>query len=159
MRHPNRKERVGFMITRFAILRSHAFSGLQHLAPVIGDTVDNPVTVILTFDQTTLFENREMIGKFGSGKTHEPVDDADTERLIFNQVKDGESQRIGKCMIRFASLFEFFLLRDAFDKGIKSTKLFEFFPDFFWKLHLLVLCALAFRTATGFLHSRHFKNM
>ena len=76
------------------LLFSHTFRTLQRLSPAICDAIDDPVPVILTCGQVTFFENREMIGEFRAGEVHEPVDDADTERLIFYQVQDRESQRI-----------------------------------------------------------------
>lgn len=48
----------------FPVLQSRVFSALQEMTPAISNGVDDPVAVILPFDEATLFQDIEMIGEF-----------------------------------------------------------------------------------------------
>jgi hypothetical protein len=125
----------------------------------IRQRIDDPVPVILPFDEAGLLENREVIGEFRASEVREPFDDTHAERLVFYQAKDREPQRIGERMIRFALLNKFLMGRDAFGKSFKTSPLFKIFPDLFGKVHLCISRVTGIYFTTGFFCSWHFKNM
>ena len=63
------------------LLFHHAFRALQHLAPEIGDAVDDPVALLFSGNKILLFEDIEMIRKFRIRNLDDALDDTDAEWL------------------------------------------------------------------------------
>ena len=99
-----------------------------------------------------------MIGELSAGKTHEPVDDADTQWLVAEKVEDSKPQRIGKRVIDPALFFEFRCRGNAPCKRFKSPELVEFLLNLLGDLHLLFPGTfLVFCPAAGLSNTLHFK--
>ncbi len=60
-----------------------------------------------------------------SRKVHEPVNNADAERLVAEQIEDSEPQRVGECMVSPALLNEILFFRNMPGEKFNSSQMFN----------------------------------